>query len=234
MLLSVIIPVYNERATIDELLRRVAAVEIDKETIIVDDGSTDGTRDALARLRGVGPTVVLHNANLGKGAAVRSGLRYATGDCVLVQDADLEYDPDDYHRLVDAMEERGADAVYGSRFAGGNPKMTLRHRVGNRLLTGTTNVLYGSALHRHGDLLQADSTAGACRHRACLEPLRHRTGDYGEAPEEGNRHPRGPDSLRRAEFRRRQEDLVDGLRVRHLDACSAPPHDVSLRAAKPE
>ncbi len=146
MRLSVIIPVYNERATIDELLRRVAAVEIDKETIIVDDGSTDGTRDAVARLRGVGPTVVLHNANLGKGAAVRSGLRYATGDCVLVQDADLEYDPDDYHRLVDAMKERGADAIYGSRFAGGTPKMTLRHRVGNRLLTGTTNVLYGSAL----------------------------------------------------------------------------------------
>ena len=146
MRLSVIIPVFNERATIDELLRRVEAVDIDKEVVVVDDGSTDGTRDALLRLGSAGPTVVLHEANRGKGAAIRTGLQHATGDFVLVQDADLEYDPADYHRLLRMLEERGADAVYGSRFARGRPQMKLSHRIGNQLLTGITNVLFGSAL----------------------------------------------------------------------------------------
>ena len=146
MRLSVIIPVFNERATIRELLRRVDAVGLDKEVVIVDDGSTDGTRDALGRFGEAGPTVVLHDANRGKGAAIRTGLQHATGEFVLVQDADLEYDPEDYHRLLQALEERGADAVYGSRFAGGRPRMTLSHRIGNRLLTGITNVLFGAHL----------------------------------------------------------------------------------------
>ena len=146
MRLSVIIPVFNERATIDELLRRVAAVDLDKEIVIVDDGSTDGTRDVLERLDGRVHTVLLHDANRGKGAAIRTGLQHVTGDCVLVQDADLEYDPDDYYRLLAAMKKLGADAVYGSRFARGRPAMTLRHRLGNRLLTGITNALFGSAL----------------------------------------------------------------------------------------
>ena len=146
MRLSVIIPVFNERATIHELLRRVAAVDLDKEIVVVDDGSTDGTREALTRLHDGGPTVVLHDANQGKGAAIRTGLQHVTGDSVLVQDADLEYDPADYHRLLRALEERGADAVYGSRFAGGRPEMALPHRIGNRLLTGITNALFGSAL----------------------------------------------------------------------------------------
>ena len=145
MRLSIIVPVFNERATIRELLRRVAAVDLHKE-VVVDDGSTDGTRDVLAEFAGDGPKVVLHDVNRGKGAAIRTGLRHVTGDCVLVQDADLEYDPDDYRRLLDAMEEHGADVVYGSRFAGRRPPMTWRHRVGNRLLTATTNALYGSAL----------------------------------------------------------------------------------------
>lgn len=145
MRLSIIIPVFNERATIGELLRRVATVDLDKEVVVVDDGSTDGTRDALGQFAD-GATVVLHDVNRGKGAAIRTGLKHVTGDCVLVQDADLEYDPDDYQLLLDAMKESGADAVYGSRFAAGRPEMTLRHRVGNRLLTGITNVLYGAAL----------------------------------------------------------------------------------------
>ena len=145
MRLSIIIPVFNERATIGELLRRVATVDLDKEVVVVDDGSTDGTRDALGQFAD-GATVVLHDVNRGKGAAIRTGLKHVTGDCVLLQDADLEYDPDDYHLLLDVMKESGADAVYGSRFAAGRPEMTLRHRVGNRLLTGITNVLYGAAL----------------------------------------------------------------------------------------
>ncbi len=146
MRLSVIIPVFNERATIHELLRRVAAVDLEKEVVVVDDGSTDGTRDVLARLGDAGPNVILHEANQGKGAAIRTGLQHVTGDFVLVQDADLEYDPADYHRLLRTREERGADAVYGSRFAGGRPEMTLSHRIGNQLLTGITNALFGSAL----------------------------------------------------------------------------------------
>lgn len=146
MRLSIIVPVYNECATVRELLRRVAAVDLDKEVVVVDDGSTDGTRDVLAEMAGDGATVVFHEANRGKGAAIRTGLRHVTGDCVLVQDADLEYDPADYRRLLDALEEREADVVYGSRFAGRRPPMTRRHRAGNQVLTAITNALYGSAL----------------------------------------------------------------------------------------
>ena len=146
MRLSVIIPVFNERATVLELLRRVAAVDLDKEVVVVDDGSTDGTRELLTGLGDGGPTLVLHAANQGKGAAIRTGLQHVSGDFVLVQDADLEYDPADYRRLLRTQEERGADAVYGSRFARGRPEMTLSHRIGNRLLTGITNALFGSSL----------------------------------------------------------------------------------------
>ena len=146
MRLSIIVPVFNERATIRELLRRVAAVDLDKEVVVVDDGSTDGTRDVLAEIVGDGPTVVFHEANRGKGAAILTGLRHVSGDCVLVQDADLEYDPADYYRLLDALEEHRADVVYGSRFAGRRPPMRLRHRIANHVLTAITNALYGSAL----------------------------------------------------------------------------------------
>ena len=145
MRLSIIIPVFNERPTILELLQRVAAVDLDVEIVVVDDGSTDGTRELLAALDG-DARVVLHGANRGKGAAIRTGLRHVTGDCVLVQDADLEYDPGDYRLLLDTLEERGADVVYGSRLAGPRPPMTWRHWLGNRLLTGITNALYGSSL----------------------------------------------------------------------------------------
>ena len=146
MRLSVIIPVFNERATIQELLKRVDAVDLEKEVIIVDDCSTDGTREVLKEIWRNIHTVVFHDKNLGKGAAVRTGLKYASGDYVIVQDADLEYDPKDYKRLLAKAQEHHADVVYGSRFVGTRPAMSVRHWVGNKLLTGLTNVLYGASL----------------------------------------------------------------------------------------
>lgn len=146
MRLSIIIPVFNECATIQKVLERVAAVGLDTEVIVVDDGSTDGTRDVLAELDGHALTVVLHETNRGKGAAVRTGFQCVTGDYVIVQDADLEYDPADYHKLLAVADERQADVVYGSRMASARSSMSLRHWVGNRLLTATTNLLYRSAL----------------------------------------------------------------------------------------
>lgn len=146
MRLSVIIPVFNERATMQELLRRVDAVDLEKEVIIVDDCSTDGTREVLNEIRRNIHTVVFHHENLGKGAAFRTGLKYAKGDYVIVQDADLEYDPQDYKRLLTQAKEHHADVVYGSRFVGKRPAMSVRHWVGNKLLTGLTNLLYGASL----------------------------------------------------------------------------------------
>jgi glycosyltransferase involved in cell wall biosynthesis len=147
--LSVVIPVYNERATIEELLRRVAAVPIDKEIIVVDDGSTDGTREVLAHLDGQaagGLRVALQPANAGKGAALRRGFQEARGAIVLVQDADLEYDPRDYPRLLAPLLHGEADVVYGSRFLQGTPRGTAGQRIGNRVLTAWSNLFTGLRL----------------------------------------------------------------------------------------
>ena len=151
MRLSVIIPVFNERATVLEVLDRVAAIDMEAEVIVVDDGSTDGTRELLAeRARATDPmiTLVEHASNRGKGAALTTGVRRATGEYVIAQDADLEYDPADYAKLLAVVDARRATAVYGSRFGGPRPRMSLRHVVGNRLLTGFTNLLYGSSMDR--------------------------------------------------------------------------------------
>ena len=146
MRLSIVIPVYNEHATIIELLDRVAAVDIGKEVIIVDDFSTDGTRAILEDYGNKTVTLLLHDRNQGKGAALRTGFQHATGDFVVIQDADLEYDPADFPKLLAVVETQNAQVVYGSRLATSQPTMTLRHFVGNRLLTGLTNLLYGSQL----------------------------------------------------------------------------------------
>ena len=146
MRLSVIVPVFNECHTILEILDRVEAVDVEKEIIVVDDCSTDGTRELLQE-RAVGRfTLLLHDVNLGKGAALRTGLSEAIGEFVVVQDADLEYDPHDYVKLLSVVDKHDAVVVYGSRLAADRPTMAFRHFVGNRLLTGFTNLLYGSVL----------------------------------------------------------------------------------------
>jgi glycosyltransferase involved in cell wall biosynthesis len=145
--LSVIVPVFNEERTISEILERVRAVPIPKEIIVVDDYSTDGTREQLAIEAGKPDTrVLLHAANQGKGGAVRTGLAAITGDIVIIQDADLEYDPRDYHVLLRPILEGRARAVYGSRFLGEHKAMYFWHALGNKLLTLVTNVLFDTTL----------------------------------------------------------------------------------------
>jgi glycosyltransferase involved in cell wall biosynthesis len=146
MKVSIIIPVFNEAATICQVLERVRCSPIDKEIVVVDDGSTDGTRDLLNAETSPETRVVLHEKNQGKGAAIRTGLQHATGAYVLIQDADLEYDPADYEALLKPILRGKATVVYGSRFLGEHKAMLFWHSVGNRLLTLVTNVLYDTTL----------------------------------------------------------------------------------------
>jgi glycosyltransferase involved in cell wall biosynthesis len=160
-------PVYNERATLEDIVQRVQAVELtvnangdnpvlpgpmtlEREIVIVDDGSTDGTRDILDQWRQQLPPnmqIIYHEQNSGKGAALRTGFQHATGDIFVIQDADLEYDPRDYLKLLEPLLEGRAPVIYGSRFLGGpRAAMSLTHTLGNKFLTIITNLLYGTSL----------------------------------------------------------------------------------------
>jgi glycosyltransferase involved in cell wall biosynthesis len=148
---SVIIPIYNEIQHVEELLRRVVAAPLpagcEKEVIVIDDGSTDGTTQLLQRLRDQG-IIKFHESilNFGKGTAIRIGLRMATGQIILVQDGDLEYDPNEYQKLVQPMLDGLADVVYGSRFAGRVMGMRWPNLLANKILTGAANLLFGASI----------------------------------------------------------------------------------------
>lgn len=167
MKLSIIMPVYNERATLEEIVKRVRAVDLtlnpdgvnplmsgplqlEREIVIVDDGSTDGTREILDQWRAEASSdlrVIYHERNGGKGAALRTGFQAASGDVMIIQDADLEYDPRDYLKLLEPLLEGRSPVIYGSRFMGGpRSAMSLSHTLGNQLLTIFTNVLFGTSL----------------------------------------------------------------------------------------
>ena len=146
MLLSVIMPVYNERGTIREIVSQVIALPVDKELIIVDDGSTDGTRDVLSSLSSSDIKILFHDKNKGKGAAIRTGIAEAAGEFTVIQDADLEYDPNDYLSLLEPAFSGEADVVYGSRFRGEYSDFSTLHWWGNKFLTFAANLIYGSRL----------------------------------------------------------------------------------------
>jgi glycosyltransferase involved in cell wall biosynthesis len=144
---SVVIPVYNEERTIREIIAQVQAVPIEKEIIVVDDRSTDGTMDALKEMARNGDIRLFrHKVNKGKGAACRSGIKQITGDVVIIQDADLEYDPTDYPTLLAPIVKGRSKVVYGSRFLGPHKAMYFWHTVGNKMLTLITNLLFDTTL----------------------------------------------------------------------------------------
>jgi glycosyltransferase involved in cell wall biosynthesis len=147
-LLSVIVPVYNERTTLIEIVRRMRAVDLpmDREIVVVDDGSDDGTDKVLSAIEDSTVRVLRHPGNQGKGAAIRSGLAVVRGDLVLIQDADLEYDPEDWPKLLNPVLRGRAKVVYGSRFTGERKNMLFWHWIGNRFLSLVTNVLYNTTL----------------------------------------------------------------------------------------
>ena len=155
MKLSIVMPVYNEAKTISQILAKIGAVDlgkIQKEIVVVDDFSTDGTREQLAKMK-KGMKLVLHEKNKGKGSAIRTGLAHATGEVIIFQDADTEYDPNDYIKLIAPIIEGKAEVVYGTRFSGkslrdlGKGKLVLpTHFIGNKALTLLTNIFYGQKL----------------------------------------------------------------------------------------
>jgi glycosyltransferase involved in cell wall biosynthesis len=177
MRLSIVIPVYNEIQTIRQVIDRVKASPFDKEIILVDDGSTDGSREFLASLDEAGVIVVLQDRNRGKGAALRAGFDRASGDVVLIQDADLEYDPADYPRLLGPILEDKADVVFGSRFGGEAHRVLLYwHYVGNRFLTTLSNMFTNLNL---SDM----ETGYKVFRRSILERLQLKSNRFGFEPE---------------------------------------------------
>lgn len=145
-LLSVIVPVYNEAKTVRQILEKINAVKIDKEIIVVDDGSCDGTEKILRDIKYNNLKIIHHSSNRGKGAAFLTGLSHAQGEFIIIQDADLEYEPNDYLKLMEVIKENNADIVLGARFKKGYHGLFI-HRLGNRLLTGLLNLLFDLKLN---------------------------------------------------------------------------------------
>jgi len=220
MRLSVIIPVYNEEQTIDEVIDRVAAVDvgaIEKEIVIANDGSTDRTRGIIdARRWPEGMPVHVHHSpiNLGKGAAVRLGLAFATGDILLVQDADLELDPNEYGLLLQPLLDGRADVVYGSRFLKRTDRVPLKTRTANRFLTLLTNVLFGGRLT---DM----ETAYKVMRRSALDGIRLRTVGFDIEPELTARLLRAGRRIVEVPISYNPRRIDEGKKMRWIDGVDA-------------
>jgi len=220
MKLSIIIPVYNEEQTIGEVIERVWKVDLgalDREVIIVNDGSSDGTRRAIDTSRWISdPRVKTYNnpINLGKGAAVRTGLAFATGDILLVQDADLELDPNEYVRLVAPILDGRTDIVYGSRFLAASDRVALSRRVANRFLTTLTNILFG------GNLTDME-TAYKVFKPSVLEGIRLRCVGFDFEPEVTARMLKSGRRILEVPIGYRPRNEHEGKKIRWIDGVDA-------------
>ncbi len=210
---SVIVPVYNEAAHVDELLQAIHASPVKKEIIIVDDGSTDGTREKLRALPPVDDvTIVFHEKNCGKGAAIRTALAYARGEYVLIQDSDLEYDPQDYPALLRPLEEGRANVVYGVR--PDRPERGLRFFLGAKLLTHLTNFLYGARIHD-------EATCYKVIRRALLARMQLQCHRFEFCPEVTAKLCRMGEKIAEVPISYRPRSAVEGKKIRHSDGWQA-------------
>ena len=229
MKLSIIVPVYNEVRTVAEVLRRVRGAGVrdgELEILVVDDGSTDGTGDVLRAESSPGTRVLRHRANRGKGAAIRTALGAATGDAVIIQDADLEYDPSDYSKLVDPIRRGEAPAVYGSRILGGNSYSYLRYYYGGRLLTLLFNLLYGTRLT---DL----STCYKAFRRDVIASVPLRCEGFEFCPEVTARLVRRGVKIVEVPIAYRPRTIDEGKKIRWRDGLRAIQVMLAIRAERP-
>lgn len=211
--LSVIIPVFNEARYLEEVVARLRALPIDKEILVVDDGSTDGTFAAAQRLDGV--CVFHHPYNRGKGAAIRTALPFCRGKLTIIQDADLEYAPDDIIALIDELERSGARAVYGSRIRLRSNKMSyLRYYLGGRLLTAITNLLYGSSLTDEPTCYKLVETG-------LLQSLSLESERFGFCPEVTAKLLRRGIEIREIPIRYQPRSMAEGKKIRFKDGLEA-------------
>ena len=210
---SVIVPVYNEAGNLDELLRAIHASPVKKEIIIVDDGSTDGTREKLQALPPVDDvTIVFHETNCGKGAAIRTALAYAHGEYVLIQDSDLEYDPQDYPALLRLLAESNANVVYGVR--PDRPERGLRFFLGAKLLTHLTNLLYGAGIHD-------EATCYKVFRRSLLARMQLECQRFEFCPEVTAKLCRMGEKISEVPISYQPRSAVEGKKIRHSDGWLA-------------
>jgi dolichol-phosphate mannosyltransferase len=210
---SVLVPVYNEAAHVDELLRAIQASPVTKEIVIVDDGSTDGTREKLQALPPIEEvTIVFHEKNCGKGAAIRTALAYARGEYVLIQDSDLEYDPQDYAALMRPLEEGKANVVYGVR--PDRPERGLRFFLGAKLLTHLTNLLYGAGIHD-------EATCYKVFRRSLLSRVRLECHRFEFCPEVTAKLSRMGERIAEVPISYQPRSAHEGKKIRHSDGWLA-------------